>query len=273
MTDTTHVPSSHDRFTGLPGLQHELDRALAAGTELAAVFVDGDPPTGDAWTPVFGNGDTPLPRIAAGLAAQLRATDLILLLGGQALLCAMPGLTCDDARRRFDEMADGLGTERIRVGIAAPHRGDGASRLVARAQAAAPANGVGTTGPTRLSLRLAADPRSARRVRGALGVFEDEMTPDEMAVTALLVTELVTNSVRHGESDFVYVELCVGQGLLHGSVVDHGEGFEPALPHEWPPDARGGLGLTILERTAERWGTTDGGRRVWFDLRLGEAAA
>jgi hypothetical protein len=66
----------------------------------------------------------------------------------------------------------------------------------------------------------------------------------------------------------VYVELCVGEGLLHGSVVDHGAGFEPALPREWPPDARGGLGLVIVERTAQRWGTTDDGRRVWFELKL-----
>jgi len=115
--------------------------------------------------------------------------------------------------------------------------------------------------------------RSARRVRRALGIFADDLTQDELAVTALLITELVTNSVRHSESDCVYVDLCVGEGLLHGSVVDHGAGFEPALPREWPPDARGGLGLTIIERTAERWGTTDAGRRVWFDLRLGEAAA
>jgi anti-sigma regulatory factor (Ser/Thr protein kinase) len=272
MTDTTHLPSLR-RYTGLPGLQDEIERSLRAGTELTAVYVDGDPPTGDDCTPVFGNGDTPPPRIAAGLSAQLRATDLMMLLGGQALLCAMPGLAHDDARRRFDQMADGLGTERIRVGIAAPLRGDGASRLIARARAAAPANGAGSTGPTRLSLRLAADRRSARRVRRALGVFEDDMTPDEVAVTALVVTELVTNSVRHGESDCMYVELCMGEGLLHGSVIDHGEGFEPALPQEWPPNARGGLGLTIIERTAEQWGTTDGGRRVWFDLPLGEATA
>lgn len=269
MTDTTHAPDLPDRFTGLPGLQHALERSVRAGTELTAVFVDGDPPAAGEWTPTYGNGngDTP-PRIAAPLAAQVRGTDLIVLLGGQSLLCAMPGLTQDDARRRFDQMADGLGSERVRVGIAGPMRGDGASRLVARAQAAAPARQNGNDGPTRLSLRLAADPRSARRVRAALQVFEGDMTPDELAVLALVVTELVTNSVRHGGSDCVYVELCVGEGLLHGSIVDHGTGFEPALPQEWPPDARGGLGLVIVERTARRWGTTDDGRRIWFELGL-----
>src|SRR5215218_5812836 len=272
MTDTTHAPSSHDRFTGLPGLQHELERSVRAGTELTAVFVDGDPPAAGDWTPVYGNGDTPLPRIAAPLAAQVRDTDLILLLGGQALLCAMPGLAQDDARRRFDQMSDGLGTDRIRVGIAGPMRGDGASRLVARAQAAAPALGDGVDGVTRLSLRVTADPRSARRVRGALQVFEDDMAADELAVLALVVTELVTNSVRHGGSDCVHVELCVGDGLLRGTVVDHGSGFEPALPKEWPPDARGGLGLMIVERTAQRWGTSDDGRRVWFELALAAPA-
>lgn len=272
MTDTRHALGS-SRFTGLPGLQQVLERSVLTGTELTAVFVDGDPPPSGNWTPVYGNGDTPPPRIAAPLAAQVRATDLLVLLGGQALLCAMPGLHQDDARRRFDAVADELGTERIRVGIAGPRRGDGASRLVARAQAAAPRQGVGSPGPTRLSLRLSADRASARRVRGALRIFEDDLAPDELAVLALVVTELVTNCVRHGGSDCVYVELCVGEGLLHGDVVNHGTGFEPALPQEWPPDARGGLGLTIVERTAERWGTTDAGRRVWFELRLGAMAA
>jgi anti-sigma regulatory factor (Ser/Thr protein kinase) len=272
MTDTTHAPGFHDRFTGLPGLQDQIERSVRAGTDLTAVFVDGDPPAGGDWSPAYGNGDTPVPRIAAPLAAQVRGSDLIVLLGGQSLLCAMPGLTPADARRRFDHMADGLGTERIRVGIAGPQRGDGASRLVARAQAAAPVRQSANGGPTRLSLRLAADRRSARRARAALQVFEDEMAPDELAVLSLVVTELVTNSVRHGGSDRVHLELCVSEGLLHGSVVDYGTGFEPALPQEWPPDARGGLGLVIVERTARRWGTTDEGRRVWFELGLAAPA-
>ena len=273
MTDTTHAPSFHDRFTGLPGLQQELERSVRAGTELTAVFVDGDPPVAGDWTPVYGNGDTPLPRIAAPLAAQVRETDLMLLLGGQALLCAMPGLGADDARRRFDRMADRLGTERIRVGIAGPMRGDGASRLVARAQAAASANDDGRGGPTRLSLRLSADRRAGRRARAALRVFEDDVQADALDTLALVVTELVTNSVRHGATDTVHVELCAAGGLLHGEVVDHGAGFVPALPPEWPPNARGGLGLVIVDRTAERWGTTDDGRRVWFEMRLPAPAA
>ena len=272
MTDTSHTPSFHDRFTGLPGLEDELERSARAGTALTAVFVDGDPPAAGDWTPVYGNGDTTLPRIAAPLAAQVRESDLLLLLGGQALLCAMPGLEADDARRRFDHMADGLGTERVRVGIAGPVRGDGASRLVERAQAAAPDQRDGRGDPTRLSLRLTADRRAARRARTALRAFEDDMEADELSLVALLVTELVTNTVRHGGSDTVHVELCVNEGVLHGAVLDHGSGFEPPLPKETPPNPRGGLGLAMVGQAAERWGTTDHGRRVWFELRLAATA-
>jgi two-component sensor histidine kinase len=105
-----------------------------------------------------------------------------------------------------------------------------------------------------------------------LRTFEDEMHADELALLALVVTELVTNSVLHGTSDAVEVELGVGDGVLHGAVLDHGDGFVPAQPSPGAPNARKGLGLAMVERASARWGTSDEGRRVWFELRLGAAA-
>jgi anti-sigma regulatory factor (Ser/Thr protein kinase) len=84
----------------------------------------------------------------------------------------------------------------------------------------------------------------------------------------LLVSELVTNAVRHGDRDEPVElharwndEVCV-------EVVDHGGGFAPA-PRAGALDEPGGFGLFLVGRLADRWGVEiDNGTRVWFVLRL-----
>jgi len=48
-------------------------------------------------------------------------------------------------------------------------------------------------------------------------------------------------------------------------VADHGPGFAAAPGR---PDAEdiGGRGLFLVDRLADRWGTAEGGTRVWFEL-------
>jgi anti-sigma regulatory factor (Ser/Thr protein kinase) len=83
----------------------------------------------------------------------------------------------------------------------------------------------------------------------------------------LLVSEVVTNAVRHGGS--------AGPVELHASwnseirveVQDQGAGFTPA-PRIGAPDEPGGFGLYLVGRLADRWGVeTGGGTTVWFVLR------
>jgi signal transduction histidine kinase len=78
----------------------------------------------------------------------------------------------------------------------------------------------------------------------------------------LLVSELVSNSVRHSESDDIDVKVRARDGHIRVEVSDDGPGFTTETP-------RGdGMGLIIVERLSEKWGLTSGRERftVWAEL-------
>jgi signal transduction histidine kinase len=80
----------------------------------------------------------------------------------------------------------------------------------------------------------------------------------------LLVSELVTNSVRHSGAaagDPVEIALQRGDGTIHVDVQDTGTGFDRR-------DVRPGPhGLQVVEATADRWGIDSSGpTTVWFEL-------
>jgi anti-sigma regulatory factor (Ser/Thr protein kinase) len=88
----------------------------------------------------------------------------------------------------------------------------------------------------------------------------------------LLVSELVTNSVRHARlrpPDTIRLRVEVSDRLLRVGVTDPGEGFgadilEPAVR------GPGGWGLFLTERLADRWGVDreSGWTTVWLELDL-----
>jgi anti-sigma regulatory factor (Ser/Thr protein kinase) len=84
----------------------------------------------------------------------------------------------------------------------------------------------------------------------------------------LLVSELVTNSVRHVSSTQpVELAVRIGPRAIRVEVRDGGSGFKPGKPE--PRGADGGFGLFLVERMASRWGVdTQDGTRVWFELDL-----
>jgi signal transduction histidine kinase len=94
--------------------------------------------------------------------------------------------------------------------------------------------------------------------------LDDALVDDAM----LLVSEIVSNSVRHASldsGDAIEVRLRGSDSMLHVDVVDPGPGFDP----ERLPTARpnGGWGLRLLERLADRWGVERNDvTRVWFEL-------
>lgn len=97
----------------------------------------------------------------------------------------------------------------------------------------------------------------------------DPDVPDGRDDLELLVTELLTNSVRHaglGDGETIRLRVAARPPELHVEVRDGGCGFEPAV-REPPPGAQGGRGLLLVDRLARRWGVAyDGDTRVWFDL-------
>jgi anti-sigma regulatory factor (Ser/Thr protein kinase) len=97
-------------------------------------------------------------------------------------------------------------------------------------------------------------------------------------VAELLLSELVTNSIRHatrptGRLVAVGAELAPGR-LLRVEVADASE-VQPVLRPQPTPDAEGGRGLLLVATLSADWGTYPRryvGKVVWFTLRLGDVA-
>jgi anti-sigma regulatory factor (Ser/Thr protein kinase) len=128
---------------------------------------------------------------------------------------------------------------------------------------------------TRFTLHLPHDPDSIPAARRELQRLSDSVDDLTLRNTKLLVSELVTNAVRHvpaAEGD--EIELVVEQldGHVRVEVADGGPGFEPA-PRADVSTASSGWGLHIMAKLASRWGVEVGeGSRVWFELENGAAS-
>ena len=99
----------------------------------------------------------------------------------------------------------------------------------------------------------------------------------ELTETALLlVSELVTNAIRHGAPPVRLslhwdraADRARGRGALRVEVSDS----SPAAPTVAPasPDQPGGRGMLIVQQLAARWGSSVPasrlGKTVWFELR------
>jgi anti-sigma regulatory factor (Ser/Thr protein kinase) len=121
-----------------------------------------------------------------------------------------------------------------------------------------------------LSMRLPGSPEAAPKARQALSKLRGDLDPPLMENLRLLVTELVTNSVRHTGADTVVLRVLVGRSAVWTEVTDLGPGFDPPSSDGAGKD-RTGWGLFLVERLAHRWGVgQDGdGSKVWFELRRG----
>jgi anti-sigma regulatory factor (Ser/Thr protein kinase) len=111
-------------------------------------------------------------------------------------------------------------------------------------------------------LRLPADARAAAVARAALDRHLGALSRGRRADARLLVTELVTNALRHGRPP---IELTVGsdERRLRVEVEDAGGGRPARRPD---PGADGGWGLLLVESAADRWGVADGSTHVWFEI-------
>ena len=133
-----------------------------------------------------------------------------------------------------------------------------------------------------VDLRLPPDPTSPARARHALDPLEDRFGTEILFKLRLLLSELVTNSVRHArlqETERIVVRVMCEPGALRAEVLDAGHRVSfPAMMashtgweyqrtrgSEWP----GGWGLSMVEALADSWGVGRGeGTTVWFELGL-----
>jgi len=119
-------------------------------------------------------------------------------------------------------------------------------------------------------------PDAAVAARQAVIASNGALPASVRADVLLLVTELVTNAVRHagvGPEQPVRVGLCWLPRRVRVEVTDPGDGFARvharSMGDEW-----GGWGLLLVDRIADRWGAwpTASGTCVWFEVRSEEDA-
>jgi anti-sigma regulatory factor (Ser/Thr protein kinase) len=125
-----------------------------------------------------------------------------------------------------------------------------------------------------LELTLAAGPEAAAVARRALGDLEDELGTDLLRDVRLMVSELVTNALRHAgrPQNGIVMRRSLRDELLRIEVGDRGPGFTPVAPRD--PSGEGGWGLLLVDALADRWGVARMGSMcsVWFEVDVAERA-
>jgi anti-sigma regulatory factor (Ser/Thr protein kinase) len=102
--------------------------------------------------------------------------------------------------------------------------------------------------------------------RGALEPMDGRISPERMRDVRLLVSELVTNAVRHADGEAVRLIVVLRGGTLRIEVHDPGNGFELKPPSDDPLRASG-WGLVLVDELADRWGIDHHPQtRVWFEM-------
>jgi serine/threonine-protein kinase RsbW len=94
------------------------------------------------------------------------------------------------------------------------------------------------------------------------------MEPFRRAALELLVSEIVTNSVRHaagGNEEPISLAANSNEGEIFVRVTDGGVGSPPRMGP--PRGENGGYGLRIVDRESRRWGVERApATSVWFAI-------
>ena len=83
----------------------------------------------------------------------------------------------------------------------------------------------------------------------------------------LVVSELVTNSVKFGPKRPITLAMSVGtEGVVRGEVIDQGDGEQAKIEMNAEPTIAGGWGLHLVDQLAVEWGVREGSTHVWFEI-------
>ena len=124
-----------------------------------------------------------------------------------------------------------------------------------------------------LDLELPRELDSAAAARHAVDGLAGDLPEEQLGDVRLLVSELVTNSLRHAEmspDESIRLRVRIADSAVRVEVSDPGEGFELAGDAE-QRDTVDGWGLYLVATLSDRWGVDrrDGASsQVWFELDL-----
>jgi anti-sigma regulatory factor (Ser/Thr protein kinase) len=124
-------------------------------------------------------------------------------------------------------------------------------------------------GGARQSVVLVAEPVAVSEARSWVASQAHPLVhEDRLASLALVISEIVTNAVRHGRpGGEIRLAATPKDDYLCVQVTDEGAGFVPR-PGAMASDAHGGFGLFLVEQLTRRWGMTreNARTRVWFEF-------
>jgi len=126
------------------------------------------------------------------------------------------------------------------------------------------------------TLKLVPELRAARAARAftAQTLARWNLPAERVEVAQLVVSELVTNALRHApHSPTVTLQLVLTDDCMRVLVSDAGPG-EPEQSEPEPDSDVSGRGIWIVDAFTDRWGTERdgrGGKTVWGELRVGAA--
>jgi anti-sigma regulatory factor (Ser/Thr protein kinase) len=105
-------------------------------------------------------------------------------------------------------------------------------------------------------------PGQARR---ALTQLDPRLPEHVLPDMTLLISELVTNSVKYGADGPVRLEIAYAEDRIRTEIIDQGGGFTP-VERDGDLTREGGWGLHLVGALADRWGTYEGSTHVWFEI-------
>jgi anti-sigma regulatory factor (Ser/Thr protein kinase) len=118
-----------------------------------------------------------------------------------------------------------------------------------------------------LSVELPRSPQAPSLARRALADLDGRLDPKVLPDVRLLVSELITNSVKYGGEGPVRLEVQASGEAVRAEIIDQGVGFTPKV-RDGDLDRVGGWGLHLTEHLTSRWGTYEGSTHVWFEIDL-----
>lgn len=118
---------------------------------------------------------------------------------------------------------------------------------------------------TTYSLELPRTLDAPGQARDALTQLEPSLPEHVVPDMTLLVSELMTNSVKYGGEGPVRLEITRSEDRIRTEIVDQGVGFTP-VERDGDLARVGGWGLHLVEELTDRWGTYEGSTHVWFEI-------
>ena len=121
--------------------------------------------------------------------------------------------------------------------------------------------------PVQFSFQFPPAEDAPAQARAALEVFDQILSPDVLEDLQLVVSELVTNSVKFGPRRPITLALTIGgDGIVSGEVIDQGDGERAKVEMTTEPTVAGGWGLHLVDQVAVDWGVHEGSTHVWFEI-------